>query len=81
MALAVGIVALGCGDDIKPISRRDKPSRGPVQPAATKSTPLPDLGQPIDHSPTMVGGNYTQMAYGFAYMRALLSRANADAKG
>ena len=53
MALALGIVALGCGDDIKPI-KRDRPSRGPVQPASTKSTPLPDLSQPIDHSPTMV---------------------------
>jgi mannonate dehydratase len=32
----------------------------------------------LDHSPTMVGGNYTQTAYGFAYMRALLNRANAE---
>jgi mannonate dehydratase len=32
----------------------------------------------LDHSPTMVGGNYTQTAYGFAYMKALLNRANAD---
>jgi mannonate dehydratase len=35
----------------------------------------------LDHSPQMVGGNYTQTAYGFAYMKALLSRANAEAKG
>jgi len=35
----------------------------------------------LDHSPTMVGGNYAQTAYGFAYMRALLSRANAEARG
>ncbi len=35
----------------------------------------------LDHSPTMVGGNYTQTAYGFAYMKALLNRANAEAKG
>ena len=35
----------------------------------------------LDHSPTMVGGNYTQTAYGFAYMKALLDRANAEAKG
>ena len=28
----------------------------------------------------MVGGNYAQTAYGFAYMKALLSRANAEAK-
>jgi mannonate dehydratase len=34
----------------------------------------------LDHSPTMVGGNYAQTAYGFAYMKALLNRANADAK-
>jgi mannonate dehydratase len=34
----------------------------------------------LDHSPTMVGGNYTQTAYGVAYMKALLSRANAEAK-
>ena len=35
----------------------------------------------LDHSPTMVGGNFTQTAYGFAYMKALLNRANAEAKG
>ena len=33
----------------------------------------------LDHSPMMVGGNYTQTAYGFAYMKALLDRANAEA--
>jgi mannonate dehydratase len=33
----------------------------------------------LDHSPRMVGANYTQTAYGFAYMRALLNRANAEA--
>ncbi len=33
----------------------------------------------LDHSPGMVGGNYAQTAYGFAYMRALLNRANAEA--
>lgn len=32
----------------------------------------------LDHSPAMVGGNYAQTAYGFAYMRALLNRANAE---
>ena len=30
----------------------------------------------LDHSPGMVGGGYTQTAYGFAYMRALLNRAS-----
>ena len=34
----------------------------------------------LDHSPTMVGGNYAQTAYGFAYMKALLNRANAEAR-
>jgi mannonate dehydratase len=34
----------------------------------------------LDHSPAMVGGNYTQTAYGFAYMKALLARANAEAR-
>jgi mannonate dehydratase len=34
----------------------------------------------LDHSPRMVGGNYTQTAYGFAYMRALLNRVNAEAR-
>ena len=34
----------------------------------------------LDHSPTMVGGGNTQTAYGFAYMKALLNRANAEAK-
>jgi mannonate dehydratase len=32
----------------------------------------------LDHSPRLVGGNYAQTAYGFAYMRALLNRANAE---
>ena len=31
----------------------------------------------LGHSPAMVGGNYSQTAYGFAYMRALLNRAVA----
>ncbi len=34
----------------------------------------------LDHSPRMVGGFYTETAYGFAYMKALLDRANAGAK-
>jgi mannonate dehydratase len=34
----------------------------------------------LDHSPSMVGGNYAQTAYGFAYMRALLNRADAEAR-
>jgi mannonate dehydratase len=34
----------------------------------------------LDHSPRMVGGNYAQTAYGFAYMKALLNCANAEAK-
>jgi mannonate dehydratase len=35
----------------------------------------------LDHSPSLVGGTNAQAAYGFAYMRALLNRANAEAKG
>jgi len=31
----------------------------------------------LDHSPAMAGGNNAQTAYGFAYMKALLARANA----
>ena len=34
----------------------------------------------LDHSPGMVGGGHAQTAYGFAYMRALWNRANAEAK-
>ncbi len=34
----------------------------------------------LDHSPNMVGGRYTQIAYGVAYMKALLNRANAEAR-
>jgi mannonate dehydratase len=34
----------------------------------------------LDHSPSMVGGNYAQTAYGFGYMRALLARANAEVR-
>jgi len=33
----------------------------------------------LDHSPAMVGENYAQTAYGFAYMKALLNRAGAQA--
>src|ERR1051326_8514577 len=33
----------------------------------------------LDHSPILVGGGNAQTAYGFAYMKALLSRANAEA--
>jgi mannonate dehydratase len=32
----------------------------------------------LDHTPSMVGGRYPQVAYGVAYMRALLLRANAE---
>jgi mannonate dehydratase len=32
----------------------------------------------LDHSPNLIGGNYSATAYGFAYMRALLNRANAE---
>jgi mannonate dehydratase len=34
----------------------------------------------LDHSPTMVGGNTAQTAYGFAYMKALLNRADAEVR-
>jgi mannonate dehydratase len=34
----------------------------------------------LDHSPSLVGGSSAQTAYGFAYMKALLNRANAEAK-
>jgi mannonate dehydratase len=34
----------------------------------------------LDHSPRMVGGNYTQTAYGFAYMKGLLSGVRAEAR-
>jgi mannonate dehydratase len=32
----------------------------------------------LDHSPTMVGDTYVQTAYGIAYMKALLKRAEAE---
>jgi mannonate dehydratase len=34
----------------------------------------------LDHSPGMVGGERAQTAYGFAYMKALLARATAEAR-
>jgi mannonate dehydratase len=34
----------------------------------------------LDHSPALQGGGNAQTAYGFAYMKALLNRANAEAK-
>jgi mannonate dehydratase len=35
----------------------------------------------LDHSPNMVGGRYTQTAYGVAYMQALWKRANDEFGG
>jgi mannonate dehydratase len=35
----------------------------------------------LDHSPRMAGGNYTQTAYGFAYMKGLLNGIKAAARG
>jgi mannonate dehydratase len=34
----------------------------------------------LDHSPSLTGGHYAEQAYGFAYMKALFNRANAEAK-
>ena len=34
----------------------------------------------LDHTPTVVGGHYPEQAYGFAYMKALKNRAQAEAK-
>ena len=34
----------------------------------------------LDHSPRMVGGNFTQTAYGFAYMKGLLNGVRAEAR-
>jgi mannonate dehydratase len=33
----------------------------------------------LDHSPGMMGGPFAETAYGFAYMKALMNRANAEA--
>jgi mannonate dehydratase len=35
----------------------------------------------LDHTPGLAGGNFAQTAYGVAYMKALLARANAEYKG
>jgi len=34
----------------------------------------------LDHSPSLTGGHYAEQAYGFAYMKALFNRANAEAR-
>jgi mannonate dehydratase len=34
----------------------------------------------LDHTPTVVGGHFPEQAYGFAYMKALKNRAQAEAK-
>ena len=34
----------------------------------------------LDHTPNLVAGGGAQIAYGFAYMKALMIRANAEAK-
>jgi mannonate dehydratase len=33
----------------------------------------------LDHTPTVVGGHFTEQAYGFAYMKALKNRAESEA--
>ena len=33
----------------------------------------------LDHTPELTGGHYAEQAYGFAYMKALKSRAEARA--
>jgi mannonate dehydratase len=33
----------------------------------------------LDHTPEVVGGHYPEQAYGFAYMKALKNRAQAEA--
>ena len=35
----------------------------------------------LDRTPSMAGDGNAPASYGFAYMRALLNRANAEAKG
>jgi mannonate dehydratase len=32
----------------------------------------------LDHTPSLTGGHYAQQSYGFAYMKALKNRANAE---
>jgi mannonate dehydratase len=34
----------------------------------------------LDHTPKLVGDHYAEQSYGFAYMKALRNRANAEAK-
>ncbi|MEO8737400.1 MAG: mannonate dehydratase [Edaphobacter sp.] len=34
----------------------------------------------LDHTPTVVGGHYPEQAYGFAYMKALKNRAEAEVR-
>ena len=34
----------------------------------------------LDHTPTVVGGHFPEQAYGFAYMKALKNRAQAEGK-
>lgn len=34
----------------------------------------------LDHTPSVVGGRYPEQAYGFAYMKALKNRAEAEAR-
>jgi mannonate dehydratase len=34
----------------------------------------------LDHTPGLVSGHYAEQSYGFAYMKALMNRANAEAK-
>jgi mannonate dehydratase len=35
----------------------------------------------LDHTPTVVGGHFPEQAYGFAYMKALKNRAEAEVRG
>jgi mannonate dehydratase len=34
----------------------------------------------LDHTPEVVGGHYPEQAYGFAYMKALKNRAQAETR-
>ena len=34
----------------------------------------------LDHTPEITGGHSAEQSYGFAYMKALFNRANAEAR-
>ena len=54
VTVALALTAAGCGDNTAPKMPAPPLSRGPVQPKATQSAPLPAMQTSVEHSPLVV---------------------------